>query len=1087
MLGINKDYIQICIITKSNKINMRSKFKWIYTLLVALTMQFSFAQEKTITGTVSDANGSIPGVNVVVKGTTRGVSTGFDGKYSIKAKEGETLVFSFMGLNDMTRVVAASSVINVVMQEVVQKLGDVIITGSVGIKKRQDAVTSSNQVVAAKEITQAANPNVVRSLTGKVSGLQIDNSNSGVNGATRIVLRGPRSISGNTEALVVIDNSISTATILQQLPPEVVESVNVIKGAQGAALYGEQGANGVIIVTTKKGSRNEKLSISFNSSLDFEEISFLPKKQSKYGQGWDGGYVPYENGGWGEPLDGSIREVGLLQPDGTRLTAPYSFVEDNAKAYYTTGLTSQNGLTFNYGGADSFALFSANRQVTDFIVPGDQLKRNSFIFKAGKKLGKWNVEGNVQYTNSITSQADADDTLENLLQGASSIPYELFVNSGPGNGFNAYFRNPFWERKNSRLDRVSDIFNVSGTIGYEFNKNISVSYLANIQTSAIRQDTHKNAFIDLVGDGGGDLSLTSEYYQSRTNVRNFYGDLLLNFNYMLADDLSFKMNLGNNIQDRISSTISQGGLDLQIPGFYNITNVKQPRIPNLLTNNLIQTRRVAFFDNIDLGYKEFLYLNLTGRYEIVSTLNPQNNGYFYPSAGLSFIPTKAFASLRDKNTLSYLKLFANISRVGNTNPINAYDIENLSTLGTGYPFNGSSSYTAFTRVTNPDIQPEFVNTQEFGVNFGFFNNRLTIDGTVYQSDISKLISSSTVSRTSGYQEFKDNIGQLENKGVEFDLGFTPVKGAFTWEGRVSYTSYDTKVTDLGGTNELNLYNIRNDIQTNAGIFAQVGESFPLIKGTKYERDPSGRVIIGSNGIALQTSTQEILGKVTPDYILGLNNSFSYKGIKLTTVMDFRTGHSIISGTRYNQTWTGHAEETADFDRDLGFVFENSVVNVGTTANPQYVPNATNAAYPALPYRSAAGYGAGNGVIDYFGNLSNLGEAMLIDATAFRVRELALSYSLPAKILERLKVSGIKVGVNARNPFILLGNPFKGKSSYNNKGYTDPEASNGYSASSANGALRQLTTDNTASNGQGYSQTGQYPSTRTYGFSVNVTF
>ena len=263
---------------------MRSKFKWIFTLLVALTMQFSFAQEKTVSGVVSDNVGPIPGANVVVKGTTRSAQTDMDGKYSVKAKQGETLVFSFLGLATQEVKVGASNTISVKLAAGDNVLKEVFV-GAMGIKRTKDQVTSAQKQIGAAELTQANNPNAVQSLSGKVSGLQISTVSNGVSPTVKIVLRGNRTITGSNEALVVIDNVISSANVLQQLPPDVIENVNIVKGAQGAALYGAQGVNGVIIVTTKRGTKSEKFTFGFNSSVDFESVNFVPERQMQYGQG----------------------------------------------------------------------------------------------------------------------------------------------------------------------------------------------------------------------------------------------------------------------------------------------------------------------------------------------------------------------------------------------------------------------------------------------------------------------------------------------------------------------------------------------------------------------------------------------------------------------------------------------------------------------------------------------------------------------------------------------------------------------------------------------------------------------------------
>ncbi len=1059
---------------------MRSKFKWIFTLVLALSMQFSFAQEKTVTGTVTDGKLPLPGANVVIKGTAKGVSADMDGKYSIKAKSGDVLLVSYSGYDNKTITVGSANSYNVALKEITTKLDDVVITGALGIKKKKDAQTSSQQVIGNKELTQANNPSVISSLTAKVSGLQINNTSSGVNGSSSIVLRGPRSVSGNTEALIVIDNAISTSTVLAQLSPDIVESVNIIKGAQGSALYGEQGSNGVVVVTTKKGSGGNKLNISVNSSVDFENISFLPQKQSVYGQGWDGDHYSVENGAWGPALDGSIQDTGVVPQQ-----LPFSFIKDNMKKYYQTGTTTQNGVSLNFGGEEGYALFSANRLQKEFVVNGDQSKRNSFTFKGGKKIGKWKLDGGVTYISSQSKQADADNTLEHLLQSAPNIPVENFANAGPA-GWTIFYNNPFWERQNDRLDRTTNFFNTNLSLGYEISKHINVSYLANLQTQTSIQETHKNSFNVSGTSDEGDFSMSqiSEYYRTNAFYRNFYSDLMVNLDYTLAKNVSFKANIGNNIQDKFSTNISQGGKNLQIPEWYNIQNVLSPDLPRDLNNNSFRTRKVSYFANFDFGYNDYLFLNLTGREDMTSTLITGNNSYFYPSAGLSFVPTKAFDGLKSNKAVNYLKVFANFARVGNSSAVNPYDIERLSPLGYGYPFQNNSSYGLFGGYTNVNIKPEFTNSMEAGLSLRFLKDRLSLDATVYKSDVTNLVSNGGVPYSwLGYSTFKDNIGNLTNKGLELDLGFTAIKTQnFTWDGRISYSTYESKVTSLNnGSTEIQLYDYRNDSGVNAGTYAIVGESFPSIKGTVYQRDNQGNVIINSsNGMPLVSSTRSLIGKVNPDYIIGFSNNFTYKGLRLAVVADYRTGNSFISGTKYNMTWSGNLPESADFDRTKGFIFPNSVL---TTPTPGvYIPNTgTSAIY------SAAYAGASGSTVNYYGAQSQLGESQLIDGTQFKIREIALSYSLPKNVVEKLKLSSLRFGINARNPFIFFvdkNNLFKHS---NNRGYADSEASNVYNAASTTSALRTSSADNTNPNAMGYAQTGQYPSTKTFGFSVNLTF
>jgi len=714
---------------------MRSKFKWIFTLLLAFSMQFSFAQEKTVTGTVTEGGLPLPGVSVVVKGTTRGTQTDMDGNYTIKAKTGEVLVFSFIGMKDATQTVASSNKINVAMAAESTALENVVVT-AVGIKKRQDQITSSNQVVKAKELTQAANPNVVQSLAGKVTGLQINTTNNGVNATTRIVLRGNRSISGSNQALIVIDNVISTANILQAMAPEMIESTNVLKGAQGAALYGDQGVNGVIVVTTKRGAKSGKLNVAVNSSVDFEEVSFVPQRQRRYGQGWNGQHVSYENGGWGAELDGVMRPVGLAQADGSYIMAPYSSIKDNIKKFFNTGTILQNGVSISGGDIENgYVSLSANRQNTEFVVQGDMLNRSSFIFKGGKKIGKWTVEGNTNYITSKSSTT-LSSLFTDLLQTASNIPVERFENSGQDGHWTSYYNNPYWLRENVREDRRSDYFSGIATLNYELNKNISFTYTPSIQITQSNLRSHTNGFVDLLQVGGGDHNVVSSFDTNNANTRRFYADFLVNFDYKLTEALDLKANIGNNLQDTYSQFTSVGGDNLTIPGFYNISNVTGEVRRD---NGYERQRRFGFFGNVDLSYNEFLNLNLTGRNDWNSTLHgAEKDNYFYPSVGLSFIPTKAFDGLKNNKTLNYAKLFGSYVKVGNSSNILVNELDNLYTSGTGYPFGSLNSFTFDRTPTDPKIKPEFMATMEVGAQLGFFGDRLTLEGAYYQTKLRTL-------------------------------------------------------------------------------------------------------------------------------------------------------------------------------------------------------------------------------------------------------------------------------------------------------------------------------------------------------------
>lgn len=1034
---------------------MRSKFKWIFTLIVAFTMQFSFAQEKTVTGVVSDDLGAVAGASVVVKGTTRGVTTDFDGNYSISAKAGDVLMVSFAGQSGSVTV-GAGTVYDVKLGALVGE--EVIVTGALGIKRKADEVTSNYQIVKGSEITQASNPNIVQSLAGKVSGLQINTTSNSVNSDTRIVINGPRSITGDNQALIVIDNAISTSGVLQSLAPEIIESVNIIKGQQGAALYGARGSNGVIIVVTKKGAagNEDKLSVTLSNSVDFLSVAYLPERQTRYGQGWYGEHIAYENGAWGAQTDSNITvPVGFAQADGSQIMAPYVGNNDNIKDFFKTGQIMQNGLSISSGSTKTgYVNLSLNRQDRSFIVPGDTYKRTNFFLSSGKQVGKLLLQGNVQYFAS--SQKNATGIInDNLLQGATTIPTSAFANSGNDGRWTAYMLNPYWLLDHNRAVSTTDYFNGGLSLNYEFNKNISVTWNPNVQVTSTGSTSWSDAYTE-AQDIHADIfpiNRRSTFSDSSSMSRRIYSDILFNFNYDLTENLNFKANVGNNLQSNYTKVNQVGGQDLDINGLYTYLNVIAPSKPNEVTNAYSINRSYAFFANFDFNFKKYLNLNLTARYEGSSVLDSSKREFFYPSAGVSFIPTKAFPSIKGK-VLHDLKVYANYTTLGNATTVNTYAINPTAGAATGYPYGNLTGYLYNTVQTFQFIKPERNFTRDFGFSVGFFDSRLTLDAQYYYTLTKDLITGIAPSYTSGITNLTTNIGELHNTGVNIDLGFNPIRGkdgSFDWSGRVNFSKYESiidKVSDQADEVNLATYN-------GAGVFAVKGENFPMIKGIGYQRDDQGRVIINpTSGNPEYTSSLVNLGKVNPDFIIGFSNKFSYKGVTLGTVLDFRSGGHFYSGTMYQLAWTGNLIESAENGREGGFIFPNSVINTGTPANPVYTEN-TSVVTGGNSYKSYQ---------NYFGNdyAFNNNENNVLDATFLKVREISLSYDLPSKLFANTGINGISFGVNGRNLFMWLPKT--------NRYYNDPEGN-----------------FSTGSNAQGLITPSQYPAYRTYGFNVKLTF
>ncbi|WP_300688670.1 SusC/RagA family TonB-linked outer membrane protein [Chryseobacterium sp.] len=966
-----------------------------------------------------------------------------------------------------------------------QNIREIVVTGALGIKKRQDAVVTSNKVVGAAELNQAASPNLSQALVSKVSGLQINTTTSGVNPSTKILLRGFRSITGDTNPLVVIDGVVSTLTVFNQLPPDVVENVNVIKGQQGSALYGSQGSNGVIVVTTKRGSKSEKITVNLSSSIEFTSAYKLPIRQKLYGQGYPGeadysdvdyngtNWVPWENTAWGpaysDPnIGGQLVEVGLPQANGQFLKTTYSAKNggNNLSKFFNTGIMYKNGFNVSMGGQDSYTFFSYDRMENEFIIPGDKLKRNTLFFKGGKKIGKFRMDGTFNIIDQSIEQTNAN-LYAQMLQTPTNIDVRDFQNSGFAGNYSPFVYNPYTFRGNSR--GASALTSATGIIslGYEFNKNISLTYNGTLYMMGQEVENHVDGFDastvrytipgtdieDYPLTSFGFRSLTSSYNKTVSRTRNYYGDLMLNFKYDLTDNLNIVANIGNNITDNYTTTSNVGGTNLKIPGWYNIQNVQNNTPWYALDNTITRTRLVALFANVDLAYKDYLFLNLTGRGEETSRLSVRptyttelkNKIYPYYSAGASFIPTKAFESLANNNILNYLKVSGSYTVTGNA-VVSAYALDEIGVFPTGYPMT-NSSYLLNRNPTNQFIRPEANKTLEGNVSLGLFKDRITIEASAFQTKTNDLITGSTVSTTTGISSLTSNVGKIKNTGFEIDLGITPFKSKdFEWNLKGSYSKYKSLVEDLGdGINEVSLASDSYSIP--AGIFAVKGEQMPVIKGVRYERDNNGNIIVDENGLPITNSKYEILGKVTPDYIIGFSTNIRYKNLTLSVTGDYRTGNSFISDTKSLLGFAGALEKTVEQDRSHGYIIPNSVQLV----NGQYVPNTT----PVL------GDGSYQGAADYFSGSyqTAVGEEFVVDGTALKIREIALSYQIPKSVLASTFVRSLSVGVYARNAFVWYAK--------SNRNFADPE---------------------TSSVGiGGIAATSQYPTTRVFGFSLNASF
>jgi len=1021
---------------------MKTKFNGILTLLLAFVVQLTFAQEKTISGTVVDeTNMPLPGATVVIKGTTTGTSTDFDGKYTINANTGDVLTFSYVGYSEQDATIAASNTIDIALA-LDNSLEEVVVT-ALGVRRKQEDITYANEVVKADEITKAANANAIEALAGKVSGLQINTTGTGVNPNKDIILRGYASVTGGNNALVVIDDVVSTTNTFNNLDPNVIESVNVLKGPVGAALYGPDGGNGVIIVTTKKGAKGGKFTVDIKSALSYTEISFLPQRQDRFGQGYQGDWDWTEQTSWGPEYDGSTQVSGIPYPTSSDWRYnTYQHREDHIEDFFTTGVEDQNTVTLSAGDMEGYANFTANKVNTNGVTPNDKRTKNFFSFNGGKKVGKFSIKGIARYT-SIKSNVANGNSYSDLSQSASNIDINSFSSGDARDHWTLYATSPYWNLKNRRSLANSNRFEGVLDLGYALNDNINVILRSSVNETSgnnygyVNEFTETDPFINALAD----INIASAYASGSNSWRKMYTDLLTNFNYDLTENISFTGLLGYNQSETRSTAKNISGSVFTIPGFYHASNLENLDDP---TETSSKFRTQAIVGSAEFGYKNYATILLTARNEWFSVISKAERSILYPSVSGSFVPTNAFPSLKGK-ILNKAKIYGGWTSVANVGGIGAYSINERAFGPTGFPFtNGANpagnSFIAVSTLTDKNITPEVVETIEIGGNFDFLkvngSSRLNLDVAYSSQTNTDQILSTVPSSTSGLVGATVNVGSTSTKAFEVDLGFTAVKtDNFEWKGRVGYSTYETivdEVTDLS-----NSVTIRSS--GTAGIVAQVGEAWPSIQGTTYTRDDAGRIVLDANGNPIQSNDLSILGKVAPDYTLNFNTSLKYKNVTLGATLDYRTGHSFYSGIASNYAFTGSSVESAVNGREA-FLFPNSTIEGSGVTNTSVLTGGTS-------YADFQTY--------FTSNYASFDENFVLDATAVKLRELSLSYEFGTKAISQIGISRLSVGIAGRNLYTWLPKE--------NRQYNDPEIGTGLS---------------------GYSTT---PPTRSYAFSVNLSF
>jgi TonB-linked SusC/RagA family outer membrane protein len=1069
-----------------------------FAAVFAFTGSDLHAQDRTVTGTVTSAEdgSTLPGVNVVLKGTTVGTVTDTDGKYKLLVPaEGGTLVFTFIGLTSEEVEIGARSVVDLPMSQDVKQLNEVVVTGA-GIEREKRTLGYRLESVSGTKLQQISETDPLRGLQGKVAGVNITSSSGVPGSSTRITMRGNRSLLGNNQPLIVVDgipydnsqtntsNQLSGGGAygsgLAGIDPNNIATMNILPpGGAGAALYGVRAANGVIVITTKTGtSRTSQkgLEVQVSSGYSIEKISGLPDYQNKYGTGT--GFVYGQvNGSWGAPFQDAVNyptittiprwsAISAAFPDEPG-TVPYKAYPNNVKDFFNTGSMWDNSITLKGGNEKATFTTTISRLDQKGIVPNSGFERTSVSVGANTILSnKINIGGTMSYSNRV--QHGPPGGASNAIGNGTAFARIMYLGrnwdlqgqpwENPVDHSSLFFvartqaTNPYWAAKydgfETRENRIVGNLNLS----YDFNDWLSLQYRAGLTN-------YQQANQEWFRPGGravGGVGEVIDDYVTWTELDHF---LRLSANKKITDDITLQAFIAQNINQRTQeqqSYIGTGLIDFNIIDIDNTTNI--------LNNGGVYTRRriMGLLGEVSVQYKDYLTVTAAGRNDWSSTLPVSKRSFFYPNVSAAFIFTDALQL--DSKVLSMGKLRASWSKTGND--ASPYDLSNTYTVNpqfvsqsVQFPFKGVAGTTlggipgTSDVVADPNLTPEFTRTIEVGTDLQFYDNRASLGLSVYSSLTTDGIAAQSYPAVSGYTSYLTNFGNVSNKGIEIMLGLTPVQmsNSFRWDISANFTHNRNLVEKLTpGVEEIVIQNLFG-----GGItpVLRPKQEYGIMRGSVDARDDEGNLLIDpSNGQMIRSLQPAIVGNPNPDFKMGMTNTFSFKGLTLSVLFDWTQGGDIYSTTINNQLGRGVTKDTEN--RELNYIIPGVIGDVNTgqpilDAEGNKIPNDIQVEVNDLYFGETFG-------------VNSADEWSVFDATVYRLREASLSYSLPKSLLSRTPFGQVSISLTGRNLWYKAPNVPK-------HSHFDPETS----------------TFGT-SNAQGF-EYDNVPSVRRFGINLRLTF
>jgi TonB-linked SusC/RagA family outer membrane protein len=1053
-------------------------------LLTGLVLLGAFtclqAQQFQVSGVVTGAEDSmsIPGVAVFIKGTETGTITNFEGYFSLNVpSDTSTLVFSFIGMQAQERKVDGKRYFNIILSPQSFQLKEIVVT-ALGIRRDSKALGYSATSVSSQEITRSRDRSILNSLQGKVAGVDISSSSGAPGASTRIILRGISSLGGSNQPLFIIDgvpvnNGFSGSTSINggtdfgnginDINPDDIESINFLKGSGGAALYGSRAANGVIVITTKKGQAGaeSKPEIAITSSVSFEEPLRLIQYQNEFGQGIYGDAVNYENMSWGPPFDSKLRYWGNEVDNSLRVKA-YTGMPDNVREFFDTGKSFNNSISFSNGNQQTSYYFSYSNILHDGIFPtnADSYNRHTLSFRGSTMLSdRFRATTSINYVKknnkSVPTGQGEQSVYNQIMQTPRDISLLELENiedkwNNLDNYYSQYTVNPYFILKKNGNSNNEDRIYGNLEFNYDFTGNFSAIYRLGADVSneqlkswrAIIEPEGNNEFASVYEPG--QVSESSSY------IMQLNSDFILNYHKEFTN-ITFNALAGHNLNQRSGKSIYAAVSNLTIPDFYQISNTSETPSAG---ESFARRRLVGAFGNIDISYKSILFITATVRNDWSSTLPRGNNSFFYPGVNTSFIFTELLPKM--SKVLSYGKLRLSWTRVGNDAP--AYSVYNVFVSGghsdgygsLRYPLpNGVNSYEVSNLIGNENLKPELTTEIEAGTDLRLFNNRIGIDFTYYDKTTTDLIWPAPLSPSTGFSSKTINLGKLTNKGVEALLNLTPIKtGNFQWDISFNFSKNSNKLVELTeGLDRIVFNGLTVDGGQQIYFVGKPGRPVGIFEGRTVLRDDQGRIIVDNTGLPKAAEDLVEYGDREYDFIGGVLNRLAFKGLSLSANVDIKQGGIMYSQTKNISVWAGTVPITL-YNMREPFIIPNSVYEIDRDANgdPVYAPN-------TIPVNAVH-------LVDYWGNGgTELDGISFIDKSYVKLREVVLSYDIPQKLISKIGLSALELSVVGRN--LMLWTP-------KSQTYIDPE----------------LTTFGTDLNGD-FGEYGAQPTVRSVTFSLRL--